>query len=96
MRSSVVTEEARAMRPPIEVAIELTTEELLSSGAVHCVEIDDIDTLTAPQTETSAASTDTLPLTDAAELATDDAFEIELDAAEMDDLLGDPNQRRES
>jgi hypothetical protein len=77
------------MRQPIEVAIELTAEELLSPGAAHCVEIDDIDTITAPQIEASDAATDTLPLTDAAELA-DDAFEIELSASEMDDLLGHP------
>jgi hypothetical protein len=90
MRSSAVTEEACAMRQPIEVAIELTAEELLSPGAEHCVEIDDIDTITAPQIDTSETATDTLPLTDAAELALDDGFEIELNASEMDDLLGDP------
>ena len=78
------------MRQPIEVAIELTAEELLSPGAAHCVEIDDIDTITAPQIEASDACTDTLPLTDATELAMDDAFEIELSASEMDDLPGGP------
>ena len=82
------------MRQPIEVAIELTAEDLLSPGVEHCVEIDDIDTISAPQIEVSDAAADTLPPTEVTEFElADDAFEIELSASEMDELLGGPIRR---
>ena len=68
------------MRQSIEIAIELTAQELLAPpSAEGFVEIDDIATIVTPQGAAEVANADA-----------DDSFEIELNGAEMDELLADP------
>jgi len=65
------------MRQSVEIAIELSAQELLAPpGAEGFVEIDDIATIVTPQGAAEVANTDA-----------DDSFEIELSGAEMDELL---------
>ena len=74
------------MRQSIEVAIELTAQELLSPPSLQgFVEIDDIDTVVTPQLDVAVANTEPVPA-DRGDAA--DSIEIELTPEEMDTLLG--------
>lgn len=72
------------MNQPIEAAVELTAQELLSPPSPQgFVEIDDIATVVMPQIDAAAANVQPPPAD-----CSSDSIEIELTPEEIDMLLG--------
>jgi hypothetical protein len=83
-----VKQKCRAMRAPIEVSIDLTTQDLLQPTEPSAmVEVDDICRVDPLPFEQSAAANSPAP-TEVS--ANDDTVEIELTAQQMDELLEHP------